>query len=944
MKHYLHLTTTVFFSFLLLLSVNLLAENGDNGDNDVVPVSDILELREQEADNETVYLLESEAILLYQQSFRNKKWIQDETAGVEIDDNDGIITTQYALGDGITGIRGRLNLHNNNFQFVPVEDPGEPSSTGNEMTYVERTLDELSSADQGRLVKVTDVAFDEERHGETFRGGRSYDIADDSGEGTFRTEFREADYIDGPVPSEPVNIIAIVIMFHENVQITARSLADMGITDMHSIAALRNQAPDNETIYTLTNEAILTFQQDFRNNKYIEDGTAGILIDDNPGIITTEYEIYDGITGIEGKLSIFGNMMQFVPTEDPGAATSSGNEIVPPVITMETFVDDFMEYQGRLVTIENVSFVIDEENPDFANGRVYDFTDGETVAQFRTTFYDVNYIGDPIPAGELNITGLPNSRSDGNYLTSRHWGDIEALTYYAVTFELLDEDDEVLTDASVVLRGDTLTEGPYVFEEVPVGTHAFKAFKEGYHTTTGNVTVTDEDVSHTVILVAADPLMVTEFPMEEAFDGEDFPPPAWRHYSLGENGFWEEDETSALHNPFIDAESWLITPQIQLPEDESMLLIFNERNQLMADYGYSGVKISTGSGNPQHEQFVELYESDENIGIADPKETMIDLTSYAGQVVYLAFVYKGDNAHRWWIDDLSVDVAPEAIEVPDIATLLQQDMGDLIYRITGEVIITHLQTDYRGQFYIQDDTGALLIDDAPGVIETSYDLYDGITNLTGNLGAFQNMMQLLPTEDPGEASSQNNEVEPLEITLADLTENHQGLLVMVRNVRFHEDSPETFVHNESYDIYDDTGEGLIRTPNHAGLLDYFGQPVPDTPKDLIAVVHQRFEVSRIQPRMLADFMDPDDTAIPVTDDPVFRLYPNPATTHFFLENKGKQIDKVRVYHLSGQLVMEETGVSSELIQLNTHGLRPGMYIVRIITGNEIQSLKLQINR
>ncbi len=746
------------------------------------------------------------------------------------------------------------------------------------------------------------------------------------------------------VPKTAAAFLAFLLLF---TSYTVAENGDNDIVEIETILELRSQEPDGETVYKLTGEAVLTFQQAFRNQKYIEDGTAGILIDDringlfDPGIITTEYEIYDGIIGITGTLSEFGNMIQLVPVEDPGDPNSHNNVIEPLVITMDDFVNNFMEYQSRLVTIENVYFV-DPEGV-FQGGQVHAFTDGDIEADYRVTFYDADYVGDPIPVGEINITGLPNSRSEGDFMTARHWDDIESLTEFDVTFEIMDEANNPLDNVTLEFRGETITEAPYFFPAVPAGTHPYTASKEGYHTTTGSVTVTDEDLTHAVILVEIDPDMITEFPMLETFDDE-FPPSGWSHYALGDAGGWELDDGQALHNPAANADSWLVTPQIHLPEDESMLLTFMERNQLMTEYGYSGVKISRGSGNPVHEHFTELYESDDNIGIADPEEAMIDLGGYAGEVVYLAFNYHGDDAHRWWVNDVMIDFVPEAIEVPDIATLRQQPIGDLAYRITGEVVITHLQQAYRGQFFIQDQTGAILVDDPGGVIETDYNLYDGVRELTGTLSLFANMLQLRPTEDPGAAYSTDNVIEPVEMTLGDLTPDHQGQLVIVRNVHFDEDNPETFIHNTGYDIYDDTAEATLYIPNDENSVDYIGEPVPETPKDLISVVQQFGNDMQILPRMLDDFMDPEPINVLSPEPSEFSLFPNPASTHFTLVSADRQMERIRIYNLNGQLVKEKDAASARRLHMDVTRLNTGMYILEIISGNDVKSLKLQINR
>jgi hypothetical protein len=942
MRTFLQTIAACFIATMLLFPTGSHANNNEV----IIEVPDIATLKVQGVSPDLVYRITGEVIVTHlQTAYRGQFYIQDATGALLVDDAPGVIETDYELYDGITGFTGKLGMFQDMFQFLPTEDPGEASSTGNDLEPLEITLDEITLDHQGMLVLLKNASFDLDESPPVFTHNQSYYLFDDSGTGEMRTpNFPNLlDYFGANVPATPRDIIAVLHQRYDVLRILPRSLADMGITDMHNIAALKNQAADNATVYTLNSEAILTFQQSFRNQKYIEDASAGILIDDNPGVITTTFNIYDGITGLKGKLSEYGNMLQFVPVENPGPATSANNEITPPVITMDEFLNNFMNYQSRLVTIENVSFPA--AGTDFANGQVYEFTDGEHTASFRTTFYGVDYIGDPIPAGALHITGLPNSRSDGDYLTARHWADFEAQTFYSVTFNFIDENNEAIEDASLDFQGETLTAAPYIFPQVPVGSHPFTVSKEGYQTKQGTASVVDQDVTLEVVLVAVDPNMITEFPWVEDFPGEEFPPLGWSRHSLGDAGEWELDGGWA-HHTFTpqgqEANSWLISPQIQIPEESIMLMSFLERNQLMAEYGYSGVMVSTGSGNPVHNEFQEVYES--NVAITEQAEALINLADYAGKVVYLAFVYQGEYAHRWWVDDITIDFAPEAIEVADIAALKAQGVSpDLVYRITGEVIVTHLQIAYRGQFYIQDASGALLVDDAPGVIETAYELYDGITGFTGKLGMFQDMIQILPEEDPGEASSKDNDVEPMEITLADITADHQGMLVLLKSVSFDlEESPPVFTHNESYYVFDDSGTGEMRTPNSEDLLDYFGTEVPDTPKDIIAVLHQRYEVVRILPRMLADFMEP--SSVPHISFGNLSVYPNPATSHIVIESHEVDVDLVRMYNINGQLAKKTLGSINGHTRLDVQDLNQGLYLLQVITGNQVYSSKLLISR
>mgnify|MGYP002152219187 CR=1 FL=1 len=928
----------------------LTAGSHANGKLEVVEVESVLELREQDPDGTTVYRLTGEAILTFQQNHRGQKFIQDETAGILIDDNSRIITTTYKLNDGITGITGTLTVFRNNFQFVPVEDPGDATSSGNEPLIVERTLEEITADDQGRLVRIADLSFAEAHQGNAFATGTNYNVSDPSGEGVFRTEFWDADYIGASIPETPREVVAIVIMFNQTRQIVARSVADLQLTEIPSIRALRNLTPGTEIVYTLSNEVILTFQQDWQNQKWVQDETGGIMIHDPDGVITTAFEINDGITGIKARLGIFRNNMQLLPAEDPGEASSSGNEPVAVERTLEEITPDD---QGRLVLMQGVSFAETHHGQNFATGQNYTLTDETGTIVFRTEFFDADYIGTPIPVVPQDITAIVHMFNDTRQVVARSQDDFEPagdIPVFSVSFDITGEDGNELEGAVITVGTEAYAGGQYVIDELLPGTYTYTVSLEGYHVFAGQFLLVAEDLDIGVMLIEVDPFMVDVFPWMEGFE-DDFPPEGWAHYQLGGAGGWDihstafEGDFAARHTltgPGEMADSWLVTPQVKLPEDEVMLLSFFERNALMGDYGYSGVWISSGSGNPELGHFEEIYESATARG--SYTERVLNLADYRGKVVYIAFVYQGEDAHSWWVDQVTVDQAPDVLEMPDIATLVAEGRSDgTVYKITGEVIVTHLQQAYRGQIYLQDESAAILVDDPAGILETDYNLYDGITGFTATLTMFQDMHQLVPAADPGPPSSAGNTVEPLEVTLSELVPEIQGMLVIVRNATFKEDNLPVFTHNQSYYILDATAEGEIRTPNSEGLLDYFGTDVPDAAKDIIGVLHQRYEVVRLQPRSLADFLEPDDpTSAPVTEIPEFRLYPNPARDYFTIESPAG-IEYVRVFDLGGRLVLSMR-VDDHRTQLPTVSMQNGLYIIQVISGRDVMNQRLQISR
>ncbi len=183
-----------------------------------------------------------------------------------------------------------------------------------------------------------------------------------------------------------------------------------------NMSQLRAQTAGDGTVYLVSGEVILTFKQSFRNQKYVQDANAGVLVDDPDGKITSIYQIGDGITGIVGTIAYYANLLQFTPVGDPGPATSTDNTIYAPTITINELNMNVANYQGRLVRIANANFV---ESGNFEVGENYTLQDATGTVVFRTTFYDVDYIQTEIPSGNFNILVLVNQFNQTPQVTAR---------------------------------------------------------------------------------------------------------------------------------------------------------------------------------------------------------------------------------------------------------------------------------------------------------------------------------------------------------------------------------------------------------------------------------------------------------------------------------------------------------------------------------------------
>ncbi len=176
-------------------------------------------------------------------------------------------------------------------------------------------------------------------------------------------------------------------------------------TEVANLAALR--AANVSGFYKVTGEVYATFQSVAGKVKYIQDATAGIVVYDGSGIITTAYNFGDGITNILCTLSMYNGTLELIPFADPGAASSTGNSITPKSISIADL--NTGNYQGQLVKISNVTFT--PATGAFASRTLYTINDGTTDGNLRTAYTDLDYIGYNVPTAAMDITGVVSNYS-----------------------------------------------------------------------------------------------------------------------------------------------------------------------------------------------------------------------------------------------------------------------------------------------------------------------------------------------------------------------------------------------------------------------------------------------------------------------------------------------------------------------------------------------------
>ncbi|MDR2806061.1 MAG: choice-of-anchor J domain-containing protein [Dysgonamonadaceae bacterium] len=123
---------------------------------------------------------------------------------------------------------------------------------------------------------------------------------------------------------------------------------------------------------------------------------------------------------------------------------------------------------------------------------------------------------------------------------------------------------------------------------------------------------------------------------------------SWRFSELSHSGSHSFMHTFAVG----DQDDWLISPMLSIPAGRVFELSFWSYNNYFHFYEKNSLLIARNNGKPVIDDFEEVWSP---TSVTDSwVKTKIDLTEYAGDTIRLAFRYQGNDAHVWYVDDLSI--------------------------------------------------------------------------------------------------------------------------------------------------------------------------------------------------------------------------------------------------------------------------------------------------
>jgi|GEM_PF-1547162 len=164
----------------------------------------------------------------------------------------------------------------------------------------------------------------------------------------------------------------------------------------------------------------------------------------------------------------------------------------------------------------------------------------------------------------------------------------------------------------------------------------------------------------------------SDYLISENFDGSTFPPADWTRF-IGTNGlgtiqnWFRINNTSRTHNASAGAalvqyeavtggntQDWLATPEIAIPAGNSTILTFYQQQMEAGNYGTSySVMVSTTS-QTDISSYTALTTYDESTFSTSYTLKTVDLSAYAGQDIFIAFMMEQNDGDSWFIDDVQV--------------------------------------------------------------------------------------------------------------------------------------------------------------------------------------------------------------------------------------------------------------------------------------------------
>lgn len=244
-----------------------------------------------------------------------------------------------------------------------------------------------------------------------------------------------------------VTIKAIAVIGTETSHIASVSYNIRIPVEVANIAAFKAAAGND--IYKITGDVKVLGQYSNKYYTFVQDATGALYI---YGTMANAYNPGDVISGgVYGTYDLYNGLAEMKPVNGlPTGAGTPGTPVDPVVVSLSTIVDNYADYESKLVTIENVTIAADRTFGTNSATRGVNITQGTATAQIYNTLGTIT--GKQVHANDVvNVTGYVIRYSNTIEIVPRSTSDIVnviANLPYTLDFDNVTDDGFMLNNGT----------------------------------------------------------------------------------------------------------------------------------------------------------------------------------------------------------------------------------------------------------------------------------------------------------------------------------------------------------------------------------------------------------------------------------------------------------------------------------------------------------------
>lgn len=303
----------------------------------------------------------------------------------------------------------------------------------------------------------------------------------------------------------------------------------------------------------------------------------------------------------------------------------------------------------------------------------------------------------------------------------------------------------------------------------------------------------------------------------------------------------------------------------------------------------------------------------------------IILNYQQGELVYFKVELTSGDTKKYLRASYLMPASAEDVTITPISNV--QGSGNETPILDEKVTVAgRVTANFDGSYYLQsgqNSRNGICIYDA---LQTG-NIGDSII-VTGTATEYQGLTEL------GNVSyvynyNNNAIIEPKDISISDINEDHEGMLVKISRVELEKQGTTIPNENKSFTFSNQDGCSIIFLKSNSRLV---GEKIPLGTVDIVGIVSEYKGSYQILPRNIEDITKSTATSIESKYTQEIKIYPNPADTKIKIVCPYT-ITKVRVYDLFGKEISIAYNTNNEI---DVRNFSPGIYILQIlIPGNKI---------